>query len=246
MPRTWPWLWMSPGGVSVATSPRCMARSSARRSSARLSHGGLRPTADGSPPADRGDRDPAMVGVGVGHHPSGGGTAPRGDPVGLDEPFPPGRLEGISAISGPRYSSSAASSTKTRPTWSISRMSAEQLIQLSQETAKRAGKSAEINLRRTPILTASPGRENGLARLPWPMTRRREHQPCLTAPTTMRPWFRTAPTRPGAEWHADIDSYDPAGPAGAAKRHAGDQVTVGPRSVAIFRATPLPRPQLRR
>ena len=28
------------------------------------------------------------------------------------------------------------------------------------------------------------------------------------------------------------------------QRHAGDQVTVGPRSVAIFRPTPLPRPQL--
>ncbi len=57
--------------------------------------------------------------------------------------------------------------------------------------------------------------------------------------------FTLPPTRPGAEWHADIDSYDPAAPAGAAKRHAGDQVTVGPRSVAVFRATPLPRPQLR-
>ena len=56
--------------------------------------------------------------------------------------------------------------------------------------------------------------------------------------------FTLPPTRPGAEWHAEIDSYDPAAPAGAGKRHAGDQVTVGPRSVAVFRATPLPRPQL--
>jgi glycogen operon protein len=52
--------------------------------------------------------------------------------------------------------------------------------------------------------------------------------------------FVLPPTRPGAEWHAEIDSYDPAAPAGAAHRHAGDQVTVGPRSVAVFRATPLP------
>ena len=36
-------------------------------------------------------------------------------------------------------------------------------------------------------------------------------------------------------WHAEIDSYDPAAPAGAAKRHAGDQVTVGPRSIAVLR-----------
>ena len=48
--------------------------------------------------------------------------------------------------------------------------------------------------------------------------------------------FTLPGTRPGAEWHAEIDSYDPAAPAGAAKHHAGDQVTVGPRSVAVLRA----------
>ena len=45
--------------------------------------------------------------------------------------------------------------------------------------------------------------------------------------------FTLPPTRPGAEWHAEIDSYDPAAPAGAANA-AGDQVTVGPRSIAVF------------
>jgi isoamylase len=50
--------------------------------------------------------------------------------------------------------------------------------------------------------------------------------------------FVLPPTRPGAEWHAEIDSYDPAAPAKAANGHAGDQITVGPRSVAVFRATP--------
>ena len=43
-------------------------------------------------------------------------------------------------------------------------------------------------------------------------------------------------TRPGAQWGAEIDSYDPADPAGTAARKAGDQVTVGPRSVAVLRA----------
>ena len=52
--------------------------------------------------------------------------------------------------------------------------------------------------------------------------------------------FVLPPTRAGAEWQAEIDSYDPAAPAGAAERHAGDQVTVGPRSVAVLRATPIP------
>ena len=50
--------------------------------------------------------------------------------------------------------------------------------------------------------------------------------------------FTLPPTRPRAEWHAEIDSYDPAAPAEATKRHAGDQVTVSPRSVAVFRSTP--------
>ena len=47
-------------------------------------------------------------------------------------------------------------------------------------------------------------------------------------------------TRPGAQWHAEIDTYDPAAPAEAAPRVAGDQVTVGPRSVTVLQA---PRPQ---
>ena len=50
--------------------------------------------------------------------------------------------------------------------------------------------------------------------------------------------FRTAPTRPGAEWHADIDSYGPAGPAGAGNATLVDQVTISPRAGASFRATP--------
>jgi isoamylase len=43
-------------------------------------------------------------------------------------------------------------------------------------------------------------------------------------------------TRPGAQWQAEIDSYDPAAPARAVTRIAGDQVTVGLRSVAVPRA----------
>ena len=43
-------------------------------------------------------------------------------------------------------------------------------------------------------------------------------------------------TRTQARWRVEIDSYDPAAPAGAVTRGAGDQVTVGPRSVAVLRA----------
>ncbi len=46
--------------------------------------------------------------------------------------------------------------------------------------------------------------------------------------------FVLPPTRPDAEWHAEIDSYDPAAPAGAGKRHVGAQVTVGPRSIVVL------------
>jgi hypothetical protein len=76
--------------------------------------------------ADRSDPNPVMMAVGVGPSlPLAGGTAPGGVPVRVLPAISPGVSEGMSAISGPRYSSSAVSSTKTRPTWSISRMSAE-------------------------------------------------------------------------------------------------------------------------
>jgi len=43
-------------------------------------------------------------------------------------------------------------------------------------------------------------------------------------------------TRPGAHWHAEIDSYDPAPPAEATKYRAGDQVTVRARAIAVLRS----------
>ena len=46
-------------------------------------------------------------------------------------------------------------------------------------------------------------------------------------------------TRAGLAWRPEIDSYDPAAAATAPPRHAGDRVTVGPRSVAVLRG---PRP----
>ncbi len=48
-------------------------------------------------------------------------------------------------------------------------------------------------------------------------------------------------TRPGAGWHAEIDTYDPDAPGasgGARGAGAGEQVTVGPRSVMVLRAAP--------
>ena len=48
--------------------------------------------------------------------------------------------------------------------------------------------------------------------------------------------FALPATRPGAQWQAEIDTYDPTAPAGAPIRSADDQVTVGPRSVAVLRA----------
>ena len=50
--------------------------------------------------------------------------------------------------------------------------------------------------------------------------------------------FTLPPTRPGAVWQAEIDSHSPAATAEAAERREGDQVTVGPRSIAVFRAVP--------
>jgi isoamylase len=46
-------------------------------------------------------------------------------------------------------------------------------------------------------------------------------------------------TRAGLEWRAEIDTYAPAGGGAAPPRHAGDCVSVGPRSVVVLRG---PRP----
>ena len=43
-----------------------------------------------------------------------------------------------------------------------------------------------------------------------------------------------APGMDGLTWQAEIDSYDPAAPAAAGQHQAGDQVTVGPRSIVVL------------
>jgi len=48
--------------------------------------------------------------------------------------------------------------------------------------------------------------------------------------------FVIPPTRRDAHWHEDIDSYDPAAADAAPMHTAGDQITVGPRSVALLHA----------
>ncbi len=48
--------------------------------------------------------------------------------------------------------------------------------------------------------------------------------------------FTLPPLRQDQEWLTDLDSYDPAVPAGGQPRHAGDQVTVRPRSLTVLRA----------
>ncbi len=47
--------------------------------------------------------------------------------------------------------------------------------------------------------------------------------------------FTVPAARAGQAWHTDIDSFDPAGADPAPPCRAGDQVTVGPRSVLVLR-----------
>jgi isoamylase len=47
--------------------------------------------------------------------------------------------------------------------------------------------------------------------------------------------FTVPAARAGQTWHTDIDSFDPASAGAAAPCRAGDQVTVGPRSVLVLR-----------
>ena len=51
--------------------------------------------------------------------------------------------------------------------------------------------------------------------------------------------FTIPAARAGPAWQTAIDTYDPTRPATAAPLRAGDQLTVGPRSVAVLRG---PRP----
>jgi len=47
--------------------------------------------------------------------------------------------------------------------------------------------------------------------------------------------FTVPATRDGQAWQAAIDTYDPAAPAATARVHAGDQLTVSPRSIIVLR-----------
>jgi isoamylase len=49
--------------------------------------------------------------------------------------------------------------------------------------------------------------------------------------------FMLPATRGGDVWHAEIDSYEPGAAAAAPQRHAGDTVTVPPRSVLVLRSS---------
>jgi glycogen operon protein len=48
--------------------------------------------------------------------------------------------------------------------------------------------------------------------------------------------FTLPATRPAARWHAEINTYDPESTTTAAEHVAGDNVTVGPRSITVLRA----------
>jgi hypothetical protein len=105
--------------------------------------------------ADGGDRDPAVVGVGVGHHSLGPVEQYQaGTPVGLDEPRPPGRLSGdlrdqrteILFIRGQLHQ-------EPPHLVHIEDVAGTQLLQPGQELAKRARENASAHL---PPLTHGP------------------------------------------------------------------------------------------
>jgi glycogen operon protein len=60
-----------------------------------------------------------------------------------------------------------------------------------------------------------------------------------STPSSSTPGIPSTPAAEGQRWRAEIDSHDPAAAAPAGERHAGDRVTVGPRSVTVLRS---PRP----
>ncbi len=97
--------------------------------------------------ADRGDPDPAMVGVGAGHHPRWPVEQHQaGTPFGLDQPLPPGRLGGhlrdqrseVLLVGGQLHQ-------EPPHLVHIEDVGGTQLIELSQEVAEWAGEIASAH-----------------------------------------------------------------------------------------------------
>ena len=109
--------------------------------------------------ADRSDRNPAMVGVGVGHHPLWPVEQHQaGTPFGLDQPLAPGRLRGhlrdqraeVLLVGGQLHQ-------QLSHLVHIEDVGGTQLIQLSQEVAERAGGSASAHLPNSTALAPDRG-----------------------------------------------------------------------------------------
>ena len=114
--------------------------------------------------SDRGDSDPAMVGVGVGHHPLGPVEQHQArTPVGLDQPLPSGRLgwhlrdqrTEILLVGGQLHQ-------EPSHLVHIEDVGGTQLVQLSQEMAKWAGQIAGTH---SATLTHGPPASRGV----WPL-----------------------------------------------------------------------------
>ena len=64
--------------------------------------------------------------------------------------------------------------------------------------------------------------------------------PACRPPNTAQPGPAAGgPAAGGQTWQIEIDSYDPTRAAAAPMLHAGDQLTVNPRSIAVL-SSPLP------
>jgi hypothetical protein len=97
---------------------------------------------------DRSDRDPAMVGVGVSHYPLRPVEQHQtGTPFGLDQPLPSGFPGGDLCDQGTEIVL-VGGQLHQEPSHLVHIGDADgtQLIQVSEEMAKRAGKSADIHL----------------------------------------------------------------------------------------------------
>jgi hypothetical protein len=107
--------------------------------------------------ADRSDRHPAMVGVGVGHHPLRPVKQHQArTPFGLDQPLPPGLLSGhLRDQRTEKLLVSGQLHQEPAHLVHIEDVAGTQLIQLSQEVAERARDSASAH-RPTPDPRSAP------------------------------------------------------------------------------------------
>jgi hypothetical protein len=176
--------------------------------------------------ADRGDRHPAMVGVGIGHHPLWPVEQYQaGTLLGLDQPCTPGRLRGhfcdqrteILLVGGQFYQ-------ELPDLVHIQDVAGTQLFELSQEVAEGSGESASTHIRNPNPPSAS--------------VRRREYPLPTVRGTSVEPSEESAGALSGTRARTDL-ARTGTGP-WVERSWGGQEVSIGEAILRVIASVPRP------